>query len=386
MSCGPSCHRFAKPLGVAVLVGLVVVAGYFATRKPAPSGSYNLGRIPLASEILHEFVVSNPFPDRLVLSGVRTTHPDATIVAYDPVIPPHGQGSVRVQLSPAEVGPLQARFFIDYAGHRHGLRQLAFHGVVAPPALPAQDATLAPDLLISASELLALLNLPGEQTPVVVDVRGAEDYQRSHLPESLNMPSFQLKASQHLKTRPLVLVGDGPQTAAQLQKAGFESVRILDGGIPAWQALGAPLLGSERGLPAEISPAAFLQAASSQEGWQVIDARTKDLPLPISAPSTQVSMESLQSPDSIAKLGLPKGSKVIILTDQGAGRESLHTFTETMKGVPLCFVRGGADAVNRELLRIARSQIKPVTASINGTATASNKRFSRSIGGCRSCP
>jgi hypothetical protein len=91
-------------------------------------------------------------------------------------------------------------------------------------------------------------------------------------------------------------------------------------------------------------------------------------------------------PAAIQKLALPKSSKVLILTDQGADRESLRAFTEAMKGFPLYFVRGGATAINRELLQIARSQIKPVTTSINGTAIASNKHFSRSIGGCRSCP
>jgi rhodanese-related sulfurtransferase len=201
------------------------------------------------------------------------------------------------------------------------------------------------------------------------------------------MPVFQLKASQYLKKRPVIVIDESltTQSAAQLEKSGFESVRTLDGGIPAWQALGAPLAGSERGLPVEVSPAIFLQAAS-RDGWRVVDVRTKAQPLPISAPSIRVPLTSLQSPDVIQKLALPKSSRVLILSDEGAGRESLRAFTDAMKGFPLYFIRGGATAINRELLQIARSQIKPATASINGTAIASNQRFSRSIGGCRSCP
>jgi len=385
--------RLARPvaLGIVVLAVVLGAAIYFSSGKAGTKGVYHLGRIPLASEIIHEFVVYNPYPEHLIVSGVRSVHPDTNVMAYDPLIPAHGQGVVRVHLSPTTPGALQARFFIDYEGRRHGLRQLAFDGEVVSPNLPAPSAPLSPESLISASELLALSSLSGLETPVLVDMRGTEDFQRSHLPESLNMSSSQLKASLHLRDRRLILVGEDHGVlfpiAAQLQKAGFSSVRILKDGIPAWQALGAPLIGAERGLPVEISPAAFLQTGS-QEGWHVVDLRTKDRPSPVSFPSVRMSQSELQSPEAIQKLRLrlSPSSKLLILSDQGANRESLRDFTNGMKGYSLSFVRGGAEALNRELVRMARSSIKPVTNSVNGTVTASNTRFSRSVGGCRSCP
>jgi hypothetical protein len=137
----------------------------------------------------------------------------------------------------------------------------------------------------------------------------------------------------------------------------------------------------------EISPTVFFQAGI-RKGWRILDLRTQDRPLPIPAPSVRFPLVNLQSHDALQKLRMsfPESSKVLILTDQGAGRESLRALTDAMKGIPLYFIRGGGKAVDRELLQIARSKIEPVTTRINGTTTVSNRRVSRSIGGCLSCP
>ena len=84
----------------------------------------------------------------------------------------------------------------------------------------------------------------------VIDLRGAEDYARGHLPDARNIPLEQFAARageiDPLKDVPLILVcQNGAQSAkacGQLQKLGFGKANSLAGGIAGWRAAGLPVL------------------------------------------------------------------------------------------------------------------------------------------------
>lgn len=386
--------RLVKPLAiVSGVAALVVGFVYFLPKREAPKGSYGVGRMVVGEEIVHEFIIPNPYPEGLMVSSVRPSHPDSKVAFFETLIPGHGKGLVRVVVRPSEPGPLQISFSLDYGSDRKGLGKVALHGEVAPPELPKRVLAPDPKVTVSAQELLGTTSLKDSSLPVVVDLRSPDDFRRSHLPQSLNMRSSQLKASHHLKGKTLVLVDEGAvstptlELASQLQASGFTSVRILDGGVPAWQALGAETVGSERGLPSMISPLAFLEVLPG-EGWRVLDARTSGKPLPFAIPSSVVKMSSLSGDGDVKKFrqGMADSERLVILTDTGDGREQLRDFAAKMAGVPLFFVRDGAAGINREYLRISLASSVPVAARVDGTATASNKRVTRSLGGCSTCP
>jgi rhodanese-related sulfurtransferase len=92
--------------------------------------------------------------------------------------------------------------------------------------------------------------LINRQDAQVIDLRGAEDYARGHLPDARNIPLEQFTARageiDKFKDTPLILVcQNGAQSAnacRQLQKLGFGKVDSLAGGIAGWRAAGLPVL------------------------------------------------------------------------------------------------------------------------------------------------
>ena len=83
----------------------------------------------------------------------------------------------------------------------------------------------------------------------IVDVRSAEEFAAGRLPDALNIPAGDL--SQRLgeleksKNKTMIVVCQkgtrGFSAAKVLEKAGFNDVVVLDGGVAAWQAAGLPM-------------------------------------------------------------------------------------------------------------------------------------------------
>ena len=84
---------------------------------------------------------------------------------------------------------------------------------------------------------------------VFIDVRPLEDFQKCHIPQSLNVPAFAIKTKAFLKEKPLILVNEGydfhelNSRLVQLKERNFENVRILAGGIVGWQQAGGSVTG-----------------------------------------------------------------------------------------------------------------------------------------------
>jgi rhodanese-related sulfurtransferase len=84
---------------------------------------------------------------------------------------------------------------------------------------------------------------------LVLDVREPDEYAAGHLPKARNVPLKDLatRAGEFTKykTRPVIVTcKSGTRSAAAcraLQKAGFEQVYPLKGGVAAWQQASLPL-------------------------------------------------------------------------------------------------------------------------------------------------
>ena len=89
--------------------------------------------------------------------------------------------------------------------------------------------------------------------PLVLDVRGSEEYAAGHLPSARHIPGEELAGRLDELPRDRLVVtyctmrhrGDSrsERAAALLRERGYMA-RTLDGGLPAWEAAGLPI---ERG-------------------------------------------------------------------------------------------------------------------------------------------
>lgn len=108
-------------------------------------------------------------------------------------------------------------------------------------------ATLAP------SEIQRQIVEGDGATPVLLDVRSPAEYETAHIPGSHNLPLDRLdEAADRVAASPrdvVVLCQSGPrseQAQRALVAAGARDVRVLDGGLRAWQQAGGEVV---RGRP-----------------------------------------------------------------------------------------------------------------------------------------
>lgn len=88
----------------------------------------------------------------------------------------------------------------------------------------------------------------GEPALTIVDVRDRHEFNFSHITGAINLPLNELvnRASASLDfNRDLYLYSDADEdtalAAAQLREAGFQNVSEVQGGLPAWKAMGYPI-------------------------------------------------------------------------------------------------------------------------------------------------
>jgi rhodanese-related sulfurtransferase len=92
-------------------------------------------------------------------------------------------------------------------------------------------------------------HLESGDSPRVIDVRTPGEFESAHIPGSYNVPLDLLREHReelrHHLDEQVVLVCRSGQRAAQAEQAlaaaGLPNLRLLDGGMTAWQAAGGPV-------------------------------------------------------------------------------------------------------------------------------------------------
>ena len=98
---------------------------------------------------------------------------------------------------------------------------------------------------VGVVEAVQLIN---RQDAAILDVREPGEFKGGHIPNARNVPVGQIeermKELEKLRSRPILVAcatGNRSTTACgALQKAGFEQVYALAGGMGAWQQAGMP--------------------------------------------------------------------------------------------------------------------------------------------------
>jgi rhodanese-related sulfurtransferase len=122
-----------------------------------------------------------------------------------------------------------------------------------------------------------LYKLKQKQKITLIDVRNQEDFERLHIPGSLNIPLHAVKTKVFLRSFSVVLINAGFHYSAlqsecrRLVDLGFKAF-ILGGGLPAWKRKGGRLVGDLFALEEMqvVSPQVFFQEKDS-ENTLVID-------------------------------------------------------------------------------------------------------------------
>lgn len=98
---------------------------------------------------------------------------------------------------------------------------------------------------LGATQAVALVN---QNKGKFVDVREADEFEKGHIADSINLPLSKLAddtGQLKNKSQPLVVIcasGQRARSAAkQLRGQGFEQVYVLTGGINAWKEAKLPL-------------------------------------------------------------------------------------------------------------------------------------------------
>ncbi len=137
-----------------------------------------------------------------------------------------------------------------FAG-RHPYLSLALGGLTVAIVYNEIAGRLSGIRRLGPAEVTALIN---HGNALLVDVRGASDFEKGHIAGSKNVQMTQFdpenKQLAPAKSLPVVMVCKVGQTASfaakRLRKAGFTDVAVLEGGIQAWQAADLPLVKGKR--------------------------------------------------------------------------------------------------------------------------------------------
>ncbi len=120
--------------------------------------------------------------------------------------------------------------------------------VVASALLFVQFRVMATGPKAISTQMLT--NLVNREEAVVVDIRGANDFNKGHIHGALNIPLSKIKESteslEKYKNKPIIMVcANGISVAAAcsiLTKSGMERVFKLQGGMGSWTGDNLPVV------------------------------------------------------------------------------------------------------------------------------------------------
>jgi rhodanese-related sulfurtransferase len=129
---------------------------------------------------------------------------------------------------------------------------------------------------------------------IFVDVRSPSEYQKSHIPNSLNIPLYQVRTKDFLKKESIVIVDNGYfmsdklLACMKLKQSGYSRVSILEDGLLSWRNNNGELVGNYPEINlVTISPDQY-NKFSADGYWVIIDASNSNKNITYLFPSKEV--------------------------------------------------------------------------------------------------
>ena len=225
-----------------------------------------------------------------------------------------------------------------------------------------------------------------EKSIVLIDVRRPDAYASCRIKGSLNMPAYSLKTRRFLRGCAVVLVDWGwmspslQEQTNQLRMSDLRSVRILQGGLPAWDHGGFPLegrLGHAAGL-SPVTPADVYRGLRAG-AWRVVDVSGEECPAADILFPERTRLETTIPVARISELlaqlytELDPGQALLLVNRSGYYNGLEGTVGKDTAPLPIFSLTGGWEAMTKYLVRQGRYADRK-------TVTSSRK------GGCAGCP
>ena len=363
---------------------------------PTDDRTYDFGLIPLGTIVHHTFTLKNDGKKALVVGKVSTSCGCTQVVSFPHQIPPGGHGDFVAVMDHQHLGFTDVNIYVPTGPAAQDLYSFRLVGILVDKAPPA---SVNPSL-ISAKEALAKVMAP--QPAVVIDVRPRERFAAVHARGSQNMMAFALETRQDLKSQSVIVIDGGfsdPALLARMdhfKKLGFQDVRLLEGGLRAWQLAGGGLEESAvsgRATLAQVSFYDFYREQRSPADWLVINTDHVPGDIPTSCAVKKLPLES--NPQAFVKnlaefVGKSDGPKRVLITSSlGNGYDQIEAALRTVKWTtPIYYLEGGTLGY----IAYSRTQTmslnpQKITMDTSKASVASNQIKGQIVhgGGCSGC-
>ena len=224
--------------------------------------------------------------------------------------------------------------------------------------ISATNKTVDFDSLISAKELAD--ELKQDNKPVLVDVRPADEFRKCFIPGSLNVPLYLLKTKSRFKNKKLVLLNEGhsyhllTKELQKLKSNAFTNVRILRGGLVAWNKARGQIKGDRFYLKDlnKLSPKEFFPDRDYEE-IEIFQIHKrgetlgrKVLPQAMGMPAMTSARGTEKLAQTINALIARKKNKLLFVVIATSGEVDLTLENTLQRAIdePLFFLNGGTKA------------------------------------------
>lgn len=358
---------------------ILVLLGLWAQGTPALAESrpdtpktFDFGVVETGNEARHGFLIRNGSKrDSIEITAARSSCDCVQIVSYPQTIAPGETGKLELRWIPSGPGRASNVVLLETRASSGSTLHFTLEGT-ARGEMPEERKRLQSSpipgewftrisrkrdrsLLISVESLRRGIE---QDDPIrIVDVRRPEDFERSRIPGSLNIPRFALQTKESLKSSHIVIVGEGydygglESRCRELRDLGF-TASILEGGLAGWMQNGHPAEGAfARGRPVKtIGPREFFEERHFED-WIIVNACNSKWDEGLYfIPQAHLLQGPQTTEQLVSKLGelvsSRKGNNVslILFDDDGSDLHRLGNALREFELQDIYFLEGGVEA------------------------------------------
>lgn len=381
-----------KAVIISTILFLIAAIGMSA-EETLMAGVHDFGDIGRLAEFNHTFKIKNETGEEFRIEHFDISCPCVQILTYPDSIKagesgeikirfyPYGDGRVRRTVHVITDSPVVKRYKLIIKANfteelKYPLKEV--DGVrIASEVLMRREKVRSKGKYITVKA--AQERLKGSVKPVIIDVREQLSYSSYNIAGSINMPLYMVKTKSFLRSKDLIVVSEGYNSATleaeadSLKRAGYR-VSILKGGINSWIRGGGELFTSPASrLEGSLITGEELYKERDYNDLVIIDLSKERADNSYYLPTSK-HLPFNSADDLKRALNSYKEKIVIIVNEEGQGYEKIEA---ALKGASLnnLFYLVGGMAEYRQFLKRQTQLIYPA----DSVKTQRKKK-------CGSCP
>jgi rhodanese-related sulfurtransferase len=385
----------------AVLLALILSTGLVLVRAAEIASKLDLDSVHVGETARRDLLIPNSTGKPITIKEVSASCSCVHILGVSRTITPNATGNLTLEYKPTRPGKAEIEILVALDPANAPVVEFHWTGEVLPmitPAQPKAASTAAESASFIATGELARTLVASHG--MLVDIREPARYHLGSIDGAANWPVSILRTFSSLRAKPIVLAGNGSddatvlQAALELRQAGFQSVKVLRGGIRRWMMVNSvgdrsPMAAMSSAL---VSPIEFL--SSAQDEWLVVRihgvastaSKVSEIPEAVTYSLGPAFAATLSEEVRKAAVARPLVSKILVASEDGSSYEIVEGSLPKDLPLPLFYLKGGAlaywDAVAQGIaLRSQRTAKVSTTGFVRGYPEAKVFRS-----GCATCP